>query len=181
MPVHRLAQQIAPHVKYEFDRLLENARELARIDAAIKSSQSLPAPGGDKEAMNRALECFLLHARNLYDFFFMRPRFPDDVLAEHFFSTGWAVNGSGLCPYLFNERERLNQSIQHLSYNRLKFAAAKVWQISIIVNELTAVWNSFIVSLSPQCQGWFGYSSLGNQSSPGSSYSPPPNLTAKSG
>jgi hypothetical protein len=156
MAIHEKAHQIASHVAYELGQLLEDARELQASEK------------------NSTLESFLMHARNLYDFFFVapRPKMPD-VSVQQFFDDGetWKPDAIRYCPYLTRERERLNRSIHHLSYDRLNFESKKQWEISTIVSDVTAVWNEFLTRLSPERRGWF--------STTQGAYSPPANLSAQ--
>jgi hypothetical protein len=124
MAAQSKAEEIAPHVVYEFERLIEDARNLITLAGTIVSSgPALPGAGGDKESTNRALESLLLHARNVYDFFFVAPRkgFPD-VSVQQYLEHGqaWTPDPAVLCPYLLGQQQRLNRSVPHLSYDRLK-------------------------------------------------------------
>ena len=69
----------------------------------------------DQVAVNMALECFLLHARNIRDFFAADGR-PNDVLSRDFFGRPIRV----ALPLLRSSRmqNRLNRRVAHLSYSR---------------------------------------------------------------
>jgi hypothetical protein len=159
MTVPAQAQQIASHSAYEFERLNEDARELQTlVGTVVSSGRPLPGTGSNQEAVNRALESLLLHARNVYDFFFVAPRNNcPDVSVPHFFEDGqvWTPDLTQLCPYLDGQRERLNRSIQHLSYDRLAYEPTKDWNISTLVTELAAVWDDFLSRLPPGRRQWF--------------------------
>ncbi len=66
MTVPAQAQQIASHIAYEFERLNEDARDLQTLVGTVVSlGRPLPGTGSNQEAVNRALESPLLHARNV--------------------------------------------------------------------------------------------------------------------
>ena len=78
-----------------------------RLGVAIKH--------GDQVGTNMALECFLLHARNIRDFF-AADGHPNDVLSRDFFGRPIRV----ALPLLRSSRmrNRLNRRVAHLSYSR---------------------------------------------------------------
>jgi hypothetical protein len=145
MALHRQAQQIAPHVAYELKMLYHCLRKLA--------TWTMPSEDG-----NMAMEAFLLHARNLYDFFFAGMGVGGkDVSVEHFLDAGseWNPVNSTLSPYLTAQRQRLNRSIQHLSYDRIGFEPYKDWDLSKIYDELRGLWQQMMARLPAARQAWF--------------------------
>jgi hypothetical protein len=192
MAVHPNAEQIAPHVTYDVLRFYEDARNLQRrrevigvgtivssgpqLQGGVSAPQAQNHPG-DQPDVNRSLESFLLHARKLYDLFFVPPRkSAPDVFFEHFLDAGhgWSPDPNQLCPYLHGQRERLNRSIQHLSYDRIGYEPHKEWNVSTIVAEVTALWDEFFRRLPPARRQWFVYDGRLAQGGPIS-----PNLSAK--
>jgi hypothetical protein len=162
MAIHEQAEGIAWHVRYAFQRMLEDARDLQnRAGGIVSPCPRLAETPSENEPANRAVESFLLHARNVYDFFFTAPR-PNmpDVSVQQFFDIGqtWKPDANHYCPYLTRERNRLHRSIQHLSYDRIAFERNKQWEVATIVSELTAVWNEYLRRLSVERRGWFSSS-----------------------
>src|SRR5262249_33933657 len=107
-----------------------------------------------------------LHARSLYDFFFVPPRKNSpDVSIQQFFEDGqaWRPEPAQLCPYLQRERERLNPSIQHLSYDRLDYEPNKEWNVRTIVTEITTIGSEFLGKLPPERRAWFETASVTSQ------------------
>ena len=103
------------------------------------------------------LESFLLHARVLRDFFFRKPKFDDDVVAEHFLPD-WSAHRASLGPYLTAHELRLNKALAHLTTMRLDYdKAEKKWEVSTIRDELQPVIDSFLSKLPRDRQRWFDY------------------------
>jgi hypothetical protein len=79
---------------------------------------------------NACLESFLIHARNLRDFFYPKSRNQDDVLTSDFIP-GWEDKAGKMGAYLDANRERINKEIAHLTYTRNKETEeSKKWDIT---------------------------------------------------
>lgn len=145
MPPHPQAQQIATHVAYEVEMFFRTIERLERDR------------GKDVIEDNRRIEAALLHSRVIYDFLFTEPR-PNkpDVSAKHFFDSPnqWAVDAKTLCPYLTAERERLNRSVPHLSYDRLQYDKNKDWDLHLVGTELKVAWDQFLAALPGDRRQW---------------------------
>jgi hypothetical protein len=174
MPLHANAEQMASHVAYEVVRLHEDALDLQRrVGTVVSSGPQLQGVAIDQAPVNRSLESFLLHVRNIYDVFFVLPRKnTPDVSFDHFLDAGhgWAPDPARLCPYLHSQRERLNRSIQHLSFDRIGYEPQKNWNIGTIVSEIDAVWEEFLRYLPAARRCWFA--SGGRPAQGGSPVSP---------
>ncbi|MBM3774628.1 MAG: hypothetical protein FJW37_05630 [Acidobacteria bacterium] len=64
---------------------------------------------------NAAQECFLLHFRNLRDFFFGEGKHQDDVLAKHFVDNNW-IPSKPQC--FIDTYDIINKCLAHISYER---------------------------------------------------------------
>jgi hypothetical protein len=87
-----------------------------------------------------ALEAFLIHARNIRDFFATpkRPK-PDDVLAADFLGRPIRVRLTRLrSPAM---RRRLNKQVAHLSYARSRLS--KSWPVGQLMSEINAAMQQF--------------------------------------
>lgn len=145
MPPHPQAQQIATHIAYEVEMLFRTIDRLERDR------------GKDVVEDNRRIEAVLLHARVIYDFLFTDPRpSKPDVSAKHFFDSPkqWTGDPATLCPYLTAERERLNRSVPHLSYDRLQYEKSKSWDLHSVGSELKLAWEQFLAHLPAARRGW---------------------------
>ena len=104
---------------------------------------------------NLLLEGFLLHARVLRDFLRPDPPRDDDVLARHFFNNPaeWEQKESDLCPYLHDDKARINKKLAHLTYSRL--TAAEGWDDATIHREINDAWDQFWSLLPRHKRKWF--------------------------
>jgi len=166
MPVHCQAQQIAPHVAYE-------------VESFFKAIQGLETTGaGDATEMNQRIETALMHARVVYEFLFVpaRPNCPD-VSARDFFDhpSQWTAERKALCPYLTERKERLNRSVPHLSYDRLKYEQDEEWDLRKVATEIADGWESFLNQLPDERRSWFAP----RAGSLTASYRPAANLCAR--
>ncbi len=141
--VHKKAKEVAPDVQYEFD-MLEWAYKKLSSDA-LNTTNKRNAYG----------ECFLIHARNLIDFF-VPPcrRRDDDVFASHFFDEPekWEEHESDLCQYARKERDDINKTLAHLTYRRI---SEKNWNEERISNGLETAKSKFLGLLAPEQRRWF--------------------------
>jgi len=92
--------------------------------------------------MDVCLENFLLHARNLRNFFAAAGKH-DDVLAADFLGRPMRVR----LPLLRSQgiRKRLNKSLAHLSYSRSRFRAR--WPGDRLYTEINQAMNRFAARL----------------------------------
>lgn len=136
--IHAKTKNVTDNVKYEFDMLEWTYFKLSNDDASSKQEK------------NAYIECFLIHARNLTDFF--SPQLSaqnDDVLASHFFDNAevWKSHESNLCQYIKSQRSDINKTLAHLTYYRVK---PKQWEGARIYDELRKAKNLFFELLTPE-------------------------------
>ena len=138
--VNKRAKDVEPNVQYEFD-MIEWAYE--RFSGSPKSENE----------RNAYLECFLIHARNLLDFF-VKPQNSrtDDVLARHFFEndTQWQQKEDGICTFVKKERDTIHKTVAHLTYERIN---EKTWDVRRIFNELESAKLMFLEMLATERGG----------------------------
>jgi hypothetical protein len=93
--------------------------------------------------VNVTLETFLLHARNLRDFFATSGK-SDDVLASDFLGRPLRVR----MPLVRSARlrRRLNKRISHLSYSRSRLGRA--WDVRSLLAEIDDAMGVFLSRLS---------------------------------
>ena len=113
----------------------QTARDAVR--ALVSARQA-----GNTALSNMFIEDFLLHARNLRDFFAPRGK-PDDVLAKDFLGRHPRI----ALPHLRSAavRNRLNRRIAHLSYSRPRFRVG--WNIPRLLAEIEAAMEAFALRL----------------------------------
>jgi hypothetical protein len=100
--------------------------EVVMMEESLKRWRSLQKEGRAREeelAHNRAIECFLLHYRNLRDFFYpsqsvwTNPDWFDNAVAWDF-DTRWRLSSQDWKECTEREKERINKLLTHVSYSR---------------------------------------------------------------
>lgn len=96
-------------------------------------------------AVNIALEAFLIHARNIRDFFRPKGRH-NDVLARDFLSPPPRVRLSRLR----NRRlkQRLDRAIAHLTFSRSRLG--RRWRVQALLSEIDTAMAAFIARLETE-------------------------------
>ena len=131
-------------IVYEVDMLQECARVLSRPLNQL--------------TQNMALESFLVHVRNLREFLYDAGTNPDDVVAGDFFPGPgqWEGIRPPMPKVIEENRYRLNKSLAHISYSRLKYKGpTKEWPSQQIASELLAVVRVFLRNLPQNRSAWF--------------------------
>ena len=154
--MHNQAIDAIPRVRYEWhmfrylhDRLCEiNPLPIGPFNPEVFRPQM--HTGIEDEVASVYLECFLLHARVLDDFFYKdtcNELHKDDVLAWQYFESldEWNRIRPTSGSYLKKNRDRLNKSLAHLTYARIKYERdGKGWDHEQIFDEIENLWNIFL-------------------------------------
>ncbi len=99
------------------------------------------------------LECFLLHARVLRDFFADDPR-TDDVAAIYFVPQ-WSSDAAK-SELNSVDKVRLNKALAHLTTARILYDQSHDgWDVDSMINELCTVTTRFLTSLPDDKLSWF--------------------------
>lgn len=140
--INENAREIVPDILYELKMLRYTFEKLMGDDAQEQES-------------NCYLESFLIHARNLLDFF-VRPSSArkDDVIARHFFEpeSRWEMHESNICRNLQKKRITIHKTLAHISYSRTTEAE---WDIHVIFAELEEAVQIFKKHLGADPKSWF--------------------------
>ena len=102
-----------------------------------------------KDGLLRAalLESFLVHARNLIDFFYTdKVKFSDDILAVDYFSSAnkWTKKRGKLPNYLDEARTKANKLLSHITLSRIKkYKRDRGWPVLKIRNKIDDVFECF--------------------------------------
>jgi len=111
----------------------------------------------DRNNVNMALETFLLHARNLVEFFYTKhKKYSTDVRALDFFENkgSWIGSRPNLTGSLTKIRERAGKELAHLTYKRISGTPPeKDWSTGETVEDLVKVINIFLDRLPPKYIG----------------------------
>ena len=137
------------HISYEIKML----RELA---AALQGKGV-----GPRTMKNALLESFLIHYRNLYDFFYPefpgRKRLPHDVCAfdylpdrKHWRKSRPDVN----LKKVLENRERVNCLLAHLTLRRLKYKN-RSWPDEMMALTIEKLVAAFLLQLPVEKKAWF--------------------------
>ncbi|MCZ7645081.1 MAG: hypothetical protein M5U26_07320 [Planctomycetota bacterium] len=163
MPIHPKAQDAAPMIMYEWKMFKPSAKMLRIIQTVDDPRRAqLGQVLNENYAGAVFLLSFLLHARNLADFLFMRPNAneeSDDVVAEHFFETPdeWRNRMVEPGPYLTGNKARMYQVLARPRFGRVEYGrlSLRKWDVDAITREVSQGWEVFWDSLSHEKQGWF--------------------------
>lgn len=142
-------EAMAIHIRYEFDYMNDAA---IRVRVAAQDGQ--PVTG------NLFLEAFLLHARNLIEFFFnVRRPWEDDVVALDY-AEEWAPPITALAAEVVIGTEdelglyrRMSKRLAHISTERLR-SESGMWDVLGIARDLMTVFESFLSSIGDRAT-WF--------------------------
>jgi len=102
-----------------------------------------------------AIECFLVHFRNLRDFLYPDADTADNrdnVIARDYHS-GWLKTDRDWKPCSRNERNRVNKLLAHISYSRGDLDHG--WPIKAMWQQMMQGLAEFIRSLPAEGQEWF--------------------------
>jgi hypothetical protein len=144
-------QTAAKHVSYEIEMLMFGGSKLG----AWYSSPVSPPTGKHK---NMALECFLLHFRNLRDFLCPQDgkTHEDDIFASDFLDKSEATYVADR-KTLERDKKRLNKMLAHLSYDREPFieSGKDAWPVARMSIDMLEQLEVFLGLLSPEMRSWF--------------------------
>jgi hypothetical protein len=141
-------QHASEHVKYEIEML-----------AATTSFFSKSPGGTDQAAWNAYLESFVLHVRNLIDFYYPPERRKGLILAQDYSDvTKWNGSLPAMTPLLKEPKSRVNKLAGHLTYKRP--VSDKNWKWSAISAGLDQVFICFLNHLPPDRKAWFAGAEL---------------------
>jgi hypothetical protein len=147
------------HFLYEVRMLLYSFEQLVTCqnvsDVSNRTLTQVSTPWVDQfwgqsrngNAGNMALETFLLHARNLREFFYTEPKFPDDARAFHFFpdKNSWEKLRPNETASIEDVKKRANKEMAHLTYKRISGTPPnKNWNYGKILTDLLAVIKVFL-------------------------------------
>ena len=144
----------AVDVKYEIDMMMMAADDMR---LGIWGS---PATALSDWRKNMALECFLLHYRNLRAFLvplLQAGPHPDDILASDFLQkAAWVDVGDKT--RLEIDKRRLDQMLQHLSYkrhNEFKSQGNTNWHVTRMLVLMLHELDKFLTAIPDHIRPWF--------------------------
>ncbi len=148
-------QQAAAEVRFELWAL---SQSLGDCREALS-----PAGSPDWAPGAFAVECCLLHVRNVLDFLYPRLRVhADDIVADDFTAGRWsrerpdaaAVQLAGMP--LQRVRQRLDKELAHLTYSRVHAREEQLWEhVVSIAEDLLTLARCFLRSLDEPERSWF--------------------------
>jgi hypothetical protein len=134
---------VVEHLSYEIGMLRAAALAL-----------SSPSPRGWVES-NALVEALALHTRNLVDFFYNtpNPRFPDDVLAQHFVRdvAAWVRERPAKSQQLARAKVQADKQVSHLTYARVGLSLdQKAWSPALLLGEIESLVALFLRHADPE-------------------------------
>jgi hypothetical protein len=157
------SEEVAAKVVYEITMLRHAFGALQQLEVGLGYSQPgnvMPRVGtsfGTEKEIEASVfvECFLLHARVLRDFFCRPGPKPDDVTAGEFVSR-WSAPPASDYPTLDGEKDRLDKALAHLTTIRVQYdTSGKLWNLAAIQQELEDIIRRFLASLPTDKAAWF--------------------------
>ena len=136
-------QAIWEHVTYEIQMFGETGRFLS----AFKAN---PSNDTDRVTQNAFIESFAIHARALMAFLYPKDPYPDDVIADDFFSdpSPWHRKRPPMTAPLTLIHRRVGKEIAHLTYARPGvMPEEKAWPFVRIEIDMNLVLREFVVLL----------------------------------
>ncbi len=142
----QLSEMARRHLAYEIKMVRETA-------------QALRGKGiGPRSFRNAMLETFLIHYRNLLDFFYADKRrsLSHDVRAADFVADypRWRERRPRMDKEATSNRERVNAQLAHLTYRRLKYEE-RHWSDRRMARQIEEILQIFIEQLPPHRRRWF--------------------------
>jgi len=137
----QLKEYLEEHYHYEiamlafsFQQLLENQRP------------------PDQNKNNMAIECFLLHARNLYEFYYHSPN--KDYSRATNFILDWDKYRPAKTTAIKEQENRINLELSHLTYKRIAGSTPeKQWNYGNLYNDYLIITKTFLEHLPKQYIG----------------------------
>lgn len=126
------------HLKYEFDMLCYTENEIA---SGLSTQPQA----------NVLLESFLIHVRNLNDFFYPKNSRNDDAVAADFHSSWKPAPSNILTDPLI---ERIHKEVAHLTWKRKSDSKDKEWDYKSIADEFRRLMEEFEKQINPSAKGW---------------------------
>jgi hypothetical protein len=138
----------AEHVAYEFEMFFW----LARVCGNPSIKLGAPSSAADAARLNNVLiESFVVHLRNVIEFFYdLDPR-PTDVVAADFLSPSrWEALRPEISDSLRRARTRANKEIAHLTTDRISGNPPnKGWDFQELAKEIEKLVRCFAAEASP--------------------------------
>lgn len=129
------------HLYYEITMLIAIAN-------GLKSNVA-----GQGPIANALLESFIIHTRNLVNFFYNDNPKKDDIVAIDFFSSPdeWIKNRPSQPEVLESAKDRAEKELAHLTWKRIShIVESKQWQYVEIQDEIKRVMNIFLQKVSKE-------------------------------
>ena len=150
MPKREELENGTGYLFYELSMLFH-----ARIIHTAASKKQEQGPSAEHNAMWNAVQCcaieaFLLHYRNLYEFFWNIDKSPkndkDSLLAEQY-APGWSGEAEWQKDAPPDEQSRINKLLSHISFRRDDLGPGK-WPLLQMEQRVCRVFRQFITQVT---------------------------------
>jgi hypothetical protein len=111
----------------------------------------------DQFEKNILLESFAIHCRNLFDFFYKKRKYVDDIVAYDYISQKKQfIHERTKTRILKNLTEKANKQVAHLTYKRNNYnRRTKGWSVGIIAINMNNTIVAFLKCLDSDKKKWF--------------------------
>ena len=148
-PEDQLRYLASPHGSLFYEALMMQEAAARCVEPTGKRSLQKDVP------YNMAIECFLVHFRNLRDFLYPDDKVQaesDNVVAFDY-DSNWAKTDKDWKDCSSDERRRINKLLAHISYSRRELAHR--WPINDMRQRIMQRLAAFIRCLPASRQEWF--------------------------
>lgn len=143
-------------VRYEWG-MLKSAWDQLPEEVREGRGRSGTGHGYDDDSV---IECFLLHARVLRDFYRQRrtalaAHAVTNIVAGDFFDRPEEWTTPALSYLAAKVKTRLDRALTHLAYDRTDYLAEEDWNLRLAWDELEAAREQFLRNLPTDRRAWF--------------------------
>lgn len=122
--------------------------EMSQLRYAAEAIKDCPK---NTKPFNALLESFLIHARNLHDFFFEEGMNPnDDVFVRHYLATDKLEAFRRTRGNAILDKTKVNKLLAHITFSRAAYVNNKGWPAQEIFQQLMTIAMQFHQCLSPE-------------------------------
>jgi hypothetical protein len=157
-------RDMAPHIAWEFSMFDLAACETFYSGPKVKSDafgttvvvmMSSTIKSVQHRTVDRLVfEAFLIHFRNLLDFFYGKRTHRNDILVSDY-QSNWVPNRP---LWESTDRQRCNKLLAHITSDRLQYLKDGTIEWSGLTEKhrhIRTEWNAFLQSLPPERLNWF--------------------------
>ena len=128
--------------------------EITNLSQILEYADQLSQEGKTEQFFkNIIIDSFLLHARNLFEFFYYDGDKKDYARASHFLDStkDWTKLRPDETTWLNKLKKRINSEVSHLTYNRISGTPPeKYWRLNILYSDFVDIVKIFLENISKE-------------------------------